>query len=223
MSIATSLLASAKPEPAGRVVIYNVGWQDYRTISQVLQGQHIRLTYDRGTLELMTISGMHGNCGWLLGRFVAVLSEEHELPIKGFSDMTCSREDLSRGMEPDHCFYITNEPLVRHVQDIDLDRDPAPDLGIEIDISRASTARLSIYAALQVPEVWQYDGQTLLMYLLNDAGEYDRVEASQYFPRIPPGEIARFLALRTEMDETSLVRAFRAWVRQQLDQPPECA
>lgn len=219
MSIATPPIAGHPSEPLGqRVVIYNVAWEAYRTISQVLTGRHVRLTYDRGTLEVMTISGTHGNCGWLLGRLIAVLSEEHELPIKGFSDMTCSREDLARGMEPDHCFYITSEPLVRQLADIDLERDPAPDLGVEIDISRSSRARMGIYAALQVPEVWRYDGDALGVYRLNAAGEYDAVERSRYFPLVPPAELAAFLARRTELDETSLVRLFRAWVRRLLDQ-----
>jgi Uma2 family endonuclease len=213
------------PQPApgpGRVVIYNVEWDAYRTISRVLAGRHVRLTYDRGTLELMTISGTHGNCGWLLGRLIAVLSEEHELPIKGFSDMTCSREDLARGLEPDHCFYITNEPLVRQLEDIDLEQDPPPDLGIEVDISRSSQSRMGIYAALKVPEVWRYDGASLVFNRLNAKGQYDVATQSGFFPQIAAAEIAGFLARRTELDETSLVRAFRGRVRQLLNKsdPP---
>jgi Uma2 family endonuclease len=217
MSLATQPLT--RPPDEQRVVIYNVDWDAYRTISEVLAGRHVRLTYDQGTLELMTISGTHGNCGWLLGRLIAVLSEEHDLPIKGFSDMTCSREDMARGLEPDHCFYITNEQRVRHAEDIDLEHDPPPDLGIEVDISRNSRSRMSIYAALKVPEVWRYDGEVLVVHRLNTNGQYDAVERSEFFPRVPPAEIAACLARRTQADETSLVRAFRTWLRQLLDQP----
>ena len=38
--------------------------------------------------------------------------------------------------------------------------DPPPDLVIEVDITRSSLDKLSIYAALRVPEVWRYtDGE----------------------------------------------------------------
>jgi Uma2 family endonuclease len=220
MSIATKPPTLPPPEPGQRVVIYNVDWDAYRTLVGVFAGRHVRLTYDRGKLELMTISGMHGNCGWLLGRLIAVLSEEHELPLKGFSDMTCSREDLARGLEPDHCFYITHEPLVRNAEDIDLERDPPPDLAIEVDISRNSRGRMGIYAALKVPEVWRYDGESLVFYKLNAGGEYDAVLRSEFFPLVPAEEIAAALARRTQLDETSLVRAFRNLLRQLLATRP---
>src|SRR5437899_1486344 len=88
--------------PGGnRFLLRALDWQTYRTISGALKGRHVRLTYDRGNLELMTISGTHGNCSRLLGRFVFVLAEEYDLTIRSFGDMTCDREELDRGVEPD--------------------------------------------------------------------------------------------------------------------------
>ncbi len=200
-----------------------VDWETYRAISTALKGRHLRLTYDRGTLEFMTISPRHGNFSWLLGRLIVTLTEELGLPIRGFSDMTCDREDLERGAEPDECFYLENEPKIRDKDEIDLQSDPPPDLVVEIDISRSSLRRLGIYEALRVPEVWRYDGEILQVRRLNAQGEYQVVEQSGHFPRIPIGELAGFLARRNQTDENSLVREFRAWVRQQMaaSQPGE--
>src|SRR2546421_3954220 len=102
------------PVPDGRrFVLRAIDWHTYRTISEALKGGHLRLTYDRGNLELMTISGTHGNCSRLLGRFVFVLAEEFHVPIRSFGDMTYESEELECGVEGDESFYLTNEAAVR--------------------------------------------------------------------------------------------------------------
>src|SRR5262249_38374776 len=135
-----------------------VDWTTYRKISDALTGRHVRVTYDRGNLELMTISSKHGSCSRLSARLVQVLTEECGLPIYSCGDMTCDREDLDRGLEPDEGFYIENASRVRNKEQIDLTVDPPPDLAVEVDISRSSKSRLPVYAALRLPEVWRYDG-----------------------------------------------------------------
>src|SRR5262249_53346149 len=93
--------------------------------------------------------------------------------------------------------------------------DPPPDLGLEIDISRTSRYRMRVYADLRVPEVWQYDGETVRVYQLDVNGQYLITDRSRYFPAIPIAELAAFLSRRAEMDEVSLFRVFRDWVREQ--------
>ncbi|MBO0719619.1 MAG: Uma2 family endonuclease, partial [Blastocatellia bacterium] len=44
---------------------------------------------------------------------------------------------------------------------LDFRVDPPPDIVVEIDIHHSSVAKLPIYAALGVPEIWRYDGYTL--------------------------------------------------------------
>jgi Uma2 family endonuclease len=197
-----------------------VDWGTYRTISDALKGRHLRLTYDRGTLELMTISPLHGKCSRLLGRLIIALTEELGLRVSGFGDMTCDREDLERGVEPDECFYLEHEPEVRDRDTIDFRTDPPPDLVAEIDITRNSRRRLVVYAALGVPEVWVYDGTALQVLRRDPQGEYQVAEQSRHFPQIPVQQLANFLARRTHTDENSLLREFRVWVRERLAAPP---
>jgi Uma2 family endonuclease len=59
----------------------------------------------------------------------------------------------------DESFYLTNEPAVREREEIDL--DPPPDLMLEVDITRSSRARMGVYAAMRVPEVWRFDGEAV--------------------------------------------------------------
>jgi hypothetical protein len=53
-----------------RVLLNNVSWQSYENLLKELEGQRLRLTYDRGSLEIMTIAHSHDNYGRLLGAFV---------------------------------------------------------------------------------------------------------------------------------------------------------
>ncbi|HEY9740149.1 MAG TPA: Uma2 family endonuclease, partial [Coleofasciculaceae cyanobacterium] len=141
-----------------RVLLRNISWQTYQDLLKDLEEQPgIRLSYDRGLLEIMAPSPPHENYKKVLGRFVETLTEELNIEIKSLGSLTCKREDLARGLEPDQCYYIQNEAVVRTLDEIDFNQDPPPDLVIEIDISSSSINRLSLYAALGVPEVWRYD------------------------------------------------------------------
>ena len=197
-----------------RLVLNDVDWNMYRKLSETLTGRHLRVTYDRGRLELMTISRLHGTLCRLLAQLIAVLTEEFQLPCGSCGDMTCDSESLDRGIEPDECLYIENEPLVRDRDTIDLSVDPPPDLAIEVDVSRDSRRRLSIYAVIGVPEVWRFDGERLTIYTRQASGEYQIVERSPRFPTVPPSELEAVIARRSEMDHNGLARLFRARVRE---------
>ena len=44
-------------------------------------------------------------------------------------------EVLDHALEPDECYWVANEARVRGRDEIDLDRDPPPDLVIEVEIT----------------------------------------------------------------------------------------
>jgi Uma2 family endonuclease len=109
----------------------------------------IRLTYDQGFLEIRMPLVLYEIYKKLLGR----APEELNIEIRSLGSRTCDREDLAKELEPDQCYYIQNEALVRGVEQIELTQFPPPDLALEIDITSSSINRMSIYAALEVPEV----------------------------------------------------------------------
>ena len=208
-------LTEAEPVSAGqRFALNSIDWHSYRAISEALTGRHLRITYDRGRLELMTISSLHGTLCRLIYSLISVLTEEFQLPQRSCGDMTCDHESLARGIEPDECFYIENEALVRGKDNIDLSIDPPPDLAVEVDVSRDSRRRLDIYAALGVPEVWRYDGQSLTIYVRTPEAVYVEVECSPHFPGISGQEVEAALSRRLETDQNGLIRQFRARVRE---------
>lgn len=199
-----------------RVLLQNISWQTYQSLLKDFEQQPgMRLTYDRGLLEISKPLAPYETYQKLLGRFIEAFTEELEIEIRSLGSLTCDREDLARGLEPDQCYYIQNEVVVHNRERIDLTQDPPPDLAIEVDITSSSIDQLAIYAALGVPEVWRYDGQMLTMYHL-EAGVYESRDRSLSPPQLTASEVVRFLVLSQTMGETSLVRQFRQWVKTQL-------
>jgi Uma2 family endonuclease len=168
-------------------------------------------------MEFMTLSPKHENRKKLLGRMVETLTEVMNIEIASFGSMTCRREDLDRGLEADELYWIEHEALVRGRDEIDLAVDPPPDLALEIEISRSTLDRMAIYAALQIPEVWRWDGETLTVMLLTARGSYRASSRSKAFPFLPLAEFAKFLG-RTDVSETQLIRSFRVWIGKHLKQ-----
>jgi Uma2 family endonuclease len=203
-----------------RVILYDVPWDSYVAVGAALPDRpRLRMTFDRGTLEIMTTSPEHEKYKRRLGRLLEALVEEFGLGVEPLGNMTFRRKELERGLEPDECFWIANEPLMRAKLDWDPTRDPPPDLVLEIEISRSAMNRMSIYAALGVPEVWRCDGSTIRAHLLQPDGGWLPSDFSPTFPKIPLAGIVPFLQPSETVDYLSMVRAFGAWVREQLAKP----
>ncbi|NJL83791.1 MAG: Uma2 family endonuclease [Chloroflexaceae bacterium] len=199
-----------------KLQLEGINWKTYQSLIQDLEGEPgKRLTYARGILEIMVPLPPHERYKELIGRLIDVTTEETATEICSLGSCTWSREDLQIGVEPDKCYYIQNELAVRGKDKIDLTVDPPPDLIIEIDIISSSLKRLTLYAALGVPEVWRYDGQTLTIYQLTD-GRYQPQAASAVLPLLGSNDILNFLQLSQTMGQTTLIRQFRQWVQQQL-------
>jgi len=201
-----------------RFVFYDVSYAGYQALLAARGDRPIRMTYDRGTLEIMSPSQKHERLKHLLGRMIVVVTEELEIPIRGAASTTWDRPDMERGLEADECYYISSEARVRGRETIDLDVDPPPDLAIEIDITHGPVDRLGIYAALGVAEVWRFDGDRLRIFRLAQGAEpqYHEQPGSDELPQVPVDELVRFLHARDETDETTWARSFRQWVREHL-------
>jgi Uma2 family endonuclease len=200
-----------------RFRLSSIPWEGYVAIRDGLGERPVRVTYDRGELEIMSPSNRHENRKKLLGRLIEALTEEMGIDIYSSGSMTFQREDLLRGLEPDECYWVENEPNVRGRDDLDLEKDPPPDLALEVEITRSALDRMSIYAALGVPEVWRWDGKTLIAHVRTTRGTYRKSDRSKAFPFLPLSEFAGFLE-PTKLSETQLLRSFRAWVRNQKKQ-----
>jgi len=209
-------MSTVQAPASQRLVLYGIDWPTYtRLLRTFARGPAVRITYDRGVLEIMSPLLEHESPADLLGRFVVVLTEELGLPLKAAGSTTLRRKRRKRGLEPDRAWWIASEPVMRGKQQLDLRSDPPPDLAVEIDVASSSLDRLSIYAALGVPEVWRLDAHGLTFRVLQADGSCAEAASSRSFPGLTPADLAGFLALARQREENDVVRQFRAWVVQQ--------
>jgi len=202
-----------------RTLLRNISWQTFKAMLVDMGSERAtRLAYDKGLVEIMTPLMPHENSNRLIEVFVGVLCEELGLEIKRAGSLTLTRDDLERGAEPDSSYYIQNEPLVRDKAEIDLDNDPPPDLVLEVEYSRSRIDKLSLYAAMGIPEFWRYNGSVLRIYRL-ELGQYVQRNNSPTFAPIAVTEIPKFLQQSRKVGEITCTRNFRNWIRQQLQQP----
>ncbi|MDZ8066513.1 MAG: Uma2 family endonuclease [Nostoc sp. DedQUE08] len=199
-----------------RVLLQNISWQTFKTmLAEMGSDRNSRLAYDNRTVEIMTPQMPHENSNRLIEVFVGVLCEELGWEIRRAGSLTLMRDDLQRGAEPDSSYYIQNEALVRDKENIDIAIDPPPDLVLEVEYSRSAIDKLRLYAAMEVPEFWRYNGSVLRVYTLAD-GQYSEVETSPTFAPVSVKEIPRFIQEAKKNGEIDTTRAFRAWVQQKI-------
>lgn len=208
------MTATLLAPPDEIIRLSGISWKTYETLLEELSDRRLRLTYNRGNLEIMAPSPEHELNKRVLGRFIETIAEELEVSIYPLGSTTFKQPELS-GAEPDECFYIRNIAAVQGKKRLNMEADPAPDLVLEIDITSSSQNRLQVYADLGVAEVWIYNGESLVIQQLQNSS-YIAVQTSQFFGNLSISDIASWLQRSTTMDYLALVKAFRGWVRSQI-------
>src|SRR5438105_1466791 len=119
------------PPIASTLVLEGVSWSEYSDFLHAFaERPGYRLTYDQGTLEIMSPLIQHEDDGWFLGRLVAVLTEELGLPLRAAGSTTLRRRLKKKGIEADESFWIENAHRMEGRRTLDFRRDPPPDLAI---------------------------------------------------------------------------------------------
>ena len=213
MVTTTSTPVEQRITPENRVILKGVSWSTFKALlADVGDDRAWRIAYDRGVLEIRRPLEEHEEPKRLIESFVEAIVDELEIELRSLGSLTLEREDLTRAVEPDSCFYIQNESLVRG-RNINLPNDPPPDLAIESDYTNSSVNKDAIYAALGVPELWRYQRQSLQVYHLVE-GKYQKCDRSLAFPLLPVGEIPSFIEQSRTIGQRAAVRLFRQRIRE---------
>ncbi|MCA9247587.1 MAG: Uma2 family endonuclease [Planctomycetales bacterium] len=198
------------------VTLYDVGWEIYDALTGDDHSHGGRITYDQGVMEIMSPSIEHEQAKWMIARMVESTAEALGIDIQCAGSTTFKNDASRRGIEPDECYYIQHADCITGKERIDLSMDPPPDLAIEVGITRSSAIKMGVYAALGVPEVWRYDGESVTLIVLGKDGGYVEAEQSPALPQLPFGELTRFLNMLKQSGQTKSIRAFRDWVHKEI-------
>jgi Uma2 family endonuclease len=209
---------AATPQKTSRpAVLHGIDWETYSRFLRLFSDKRFRHTYDRGSLEITSpIHYEHENPASLLGDFVGVLTDELNLPRRAGRCLTLRRQKKQRGLEPDNCYWIANAHRLRGKKGcINFRVDPPPDLAIEVEVSRTVLRRMSVYAALNVPELWRLRNGIITFNILRD-GKYQVEPKNLTFPQLASADLIPFIAQFGDADDATLVPHFRKWVKQQI-------
>jgi Uma2 family endonuclease len=198
------------------VILNNISWDTFeRLLADIGDRRKTLFHYINGTLEIMSPLSLHEGSNRFIEALLGIFTDELEIDMRRLGSLLMKIPDLKLGAEPDSCYYIQNEPIIRGKEVIIVGQDPAPDLVLEVDITNPSDRRLPIYALLAVPEVWRYDGYSL-EFLALDNGAYQPIEKSLSFPDLPDAIIVEYVQKRLTLGESGTLREFRKWVRENI-------
>jgi Uma2 family endonuclease len=216
ISKAENLVEMIERMPADSVLTqHGVSWDEYEELLETVgDASGLRISYDEGRLQIMTLSQRHERYSTLIERMVDRVSRLLHIKILFYGSTTIKKQRKQRGVEPDACFYVQNAAVVGTKNEIDFNVDPPPDVVVEVDLHHESLWKFPIYAALGVPELWRYDGDSLTIYQLRDE-RYVASEASLSLPVFTSALLTEFLVLSPKQDQYDILLAFEEWLETQ--------
>lgn len=197
---------------AEHCVLHGISWDTYEKLLKDLDNTRKFLTYDEGTLEIMSPSSRHEHGRSLLEFLLQLYALEMQIDFEPRGSLTMRRKKRKKGLEPDSCFYVAHAKSARLMTKWQ-ETSVAPDLAIEIEVSQRLGTRREIYAALDVRELWVDDGRTLRVMHLDQKGEYVTHLKSLNFPDLPLKEFEGFLRLIDKKTYGEIARDFQTWTR----------
>ena len=199
-------------KPGQNLLLEKIDWSMLESLLEEW-GEHrsSRISYSHGILEVMIPLAEHEDDKTIIGNLIEILLEELDIEFRALGSTTLKHEKIAQAIEPDECFYITHESLIRGKSRLDLTQDPPPDLAIEIDIT--SRTHLDNYEQLGIPELWRYDGKHLEIHVLQ-AGQYVLAETSQYFPKLALKTFIPYAIEKSKVvGRNAMMKEFRAWLK----------
>lgn len=194
------------------ILLEDVSWDFYEHLLSEIGNRQIRVTFDQGNLEIMSPLPKHERWGAWIGRLIELMCFERAIDCQPLGSTTFRDEAQQKGLEPDECYYFKQAAIARRLEDAwNPDRDPVPELVVEIDITSRSIAREPIYAALGVKELWRFDGSRLKVLHLSAKGRFVPKARSIALPFLPIEKFSQFVLRAREKDQLKVLREFRSW------------
>ena len=201
--------------PKSSLILYDQTWEDYENLLETVgQAGGLRISFDSGTLEIMTLSTEHENYARLIQMLIGVLSLRLDIDVESFGSATIKKSRFAKGIEPDACFYVESIEQLEGKIRLDFSVDPPPDIAVEIDLYHESLDKFPIYAALGVAEIWRYAGDKFEIYKLTE-GAYQSIEKSESLPVLSAEILATLLNRSRQERQTLILKEFENWLKKQ--------
>ena len=117
-SAAIALIEVIERLPAdSTLTLRNVSWAEYEALLENLgDASGLRISYDGGTLHVMTLSSEHESYSRLIEALVRLLSTKLRIRVLSFGSSTIKKAGPlcanDKGSEPDGCFYVQSAAAI---------------------------------------------------------------------------------------------------------------
>jgi len=174
-----------------------IDWAGFEALA-ALRGERSRprLAYLDGVVEQMSPSQDHEDVSWFLDHVIAHYCLLMDIPISGYGSWLLKSPVGMAGLEPDECYVFGLDPRSKL----------RPDLAIEVIFTSGGVDKLEIYRRLAVPEVWFWEADEIIVFVLHDDG-YVRQRRSAWLPDFDLALACRLVGVKP-LNE--LVRQLRA-------------
>ncbi|MEW6211493.1 MAG: Uma2 family endonuclease [Acidobacteriota bacterium] len=195
----------------GQIRVFDVGWDDYeQLLSDLGEGYSVRVSFNDGVLEVMSPLPEHEEYKDIIHDLLRALVRGLKWRMESRGSATLRREAKAKGAEPDGCYWVQTADRMIGKRTLDLSIDPPPDIVVEIDLTYQSTDKFSIYASLQTPEIWRYDGRRMHFYRL-EGEEYAEVASSRAFPFLTDAAMSNFVEQGKTQGQDEAIEAMQRW------------
>lgn len=130
-------------------------WETYLMLDEALGSRAIRVRYDNGIIEIMSVSPLHEKLKAKLGRFVEAFCDHVGCRYDMLGSATQTQKG-KRAAEPDEAYAFGPG------------QSDKPDLVIEIALTSGGMDKLSLWAKLGVPELWLWQNGGLHVFQLKE-------------------------------------------------------
>ena len=189
-----------------RLILQGISWDFYEQLLNEFESSNaLHFAYDNGILEVEVPLGKHEIPIRLLADLVSNLCVEKDIEVRNVGSTTFRKRAKAKGIEPDTAFYIQNAARVSGLLDLDLSKNPFPDLAIEVDVTSPSLNKMPIYAGLGISEIWLYKGKNVeFLQLIGE--KYVPIKSSIALPFLSSEKATEFL-------QNGLKETFNKWVK----------
>jgi Uma2 family endonuclease len=200
------------------VTIYGFGWKAYILLSEAL-GDHpgARLLFCDGRLTFLVTSRRHDWFGERLGYLVGIVAHALKMTWEDAGQATFRREEMAVGIEGDKTYYFGGHAdVMEGPVNIDLSKQPPPDLAIEVEVSHPADVAMTIYGRLGVPEVWRFDAEDwdFQIWLRQSDGSYQLSNVSKQVPPLTRDDLLDQLKLADQLGNARWFDQLMRWTHE---------
>jgi Uma2 family endonuclease len=210
-------------EPERRLVIRGARWDDYVTLVDSLsEHSPLRVAFDGRDIEIMTKGMDHEQFSFLIAQLIVAVAQVRGVNVEPYGETTWRKPEIKRGLEADQWFFFDDakRKQLSRIKQADkvsgrktgIEHLPSPDLAVEIDISAPEVDRQSVYAALNVTELWRFDGENAVIERLTPEGRYEAVDKSEWLG-ITSADLVRWLIKEDTTEFIPWLNRVTKWAR----------